>query len=481
MLWSHQSVPVEFLQRYPTMKLTSFGAAEGVTGSCHLLEVGDTRILLDCGLFQGGRRVREHNRPPLPIDPKSIDYIVVSHGHLDHIGRLPLFVKEGFRGQIVSTRPTYEISRISLMDAVELIAHETDRQNAHRDHGAPVVEPLYEEPDIFDTFDRWNTFVDYHEPLELSEHITVTYYDAGHILGSAFLLLELTEGDEKRRLLFSGDLGNVNKPLIRDPEAAPEADIAIVESTYGDRHHRPFTESVAELEEAIRTTIERNGNVVVPTFAVERAQELLYVLYEAWRDGRIPKTARIFLDSPMAIDVTRVFSDFPQYFDKEALALADNGGNPFRFDALTYTRSVRDSIRINDRRAGSIILAGSGMVNGGRVLHHLRFNIERPECSVVICGFQTEGSLGRRIVEGAETVRIMGSYYDCNAQVWTINGFSAHAGQAGLTKWVAQSQAKRVLLVHGEEDSKVAFQEHLQEATQAAEVHIMQFGDPVEL
>ncbi len=463
------------------MKLTSFGAAEGVTGSCHLLEVGDTRILLDCGMFQGGRRVREHNRPPLAIDPKSIDYIVVSHGHLDHIGRIPLFVKEGFDGKIVSTRPTYEISRISLMDAVELIAHETDRHNAHRKAGEPLVEPLYEETDIFDAFDRWHTFIDYHEPFRLSEHITITYYDAGHILGSAFILLELTEGDQKRRLLFSGDLGNLNKPLIRDPEPAPEADIAIVESTYGNRLHRPFTQSVAELEEAIRQTLERGGNVVVPTFAVERAQELLYVLYEAWRDGRIPESARIFLDSPMAIDVTRVFGRFPTYYDKEALELTQDGGTPFNFDALTYTRDTHESMHINGIHSGAVILAGSGMITGGRVLHHLRFNLERPECSVVICGYQAENSLGRLIVEGAESVRIMGSYYECNAQVWTINGFSAHADKNELTNWVQQTHAKRVLIVHGEEESKVSFQKHLQENTEADEVHIMRFDDPVEL
>ncbi|QDG53374.1 MBL fold metallo-hydrolase [Persicimonas caeni] len=463
------------------MQLTSFGAAEGVTGSCHLLEVGQTRILLDCGIFQGGKRVREHNRPPLPIDPKSIDYIVVSHGHLDHIGRIPLFVKEGFDGEIISTRPTYEISRISLVDSVELIEQATKRANANRPEGTPPIAPLYEEPDIFDTFDRWNTFVGYHEPLELTENIRLTFYDAGHILGSAFILLELTEGDETRRLLFSGDLGNVDKPLIRDPERAPEADIAIVESTYGDRSHRAFDETVAEFEEAICTTIERNGNVLVPTFAVERAQELLYVLYEAWRGGRLPKNTRIYLDSPMAIDVTRVFTRFPEFFDKEALEMAENGGNPFNFAALTFSRSARDSIRINDHRSGAIILAGSGMVTGGRILHHLRFNLERPECSVVFCGYQAEGSLGRQIVEGASTVRIMGSYYDCNAQVWTINGFSAHAGRRTLTRWVNQSAAKRVLLVHGEEDAKAAFQGHLEADTEADAVHIMRFGEPVTL
>ena len=463
------------------MELTSFGAAEGVTGSCHLLEVGDTRLLLDCGLFQGGRRQREQNEPPLPVDPKSLDFIVVSHGHLDHIGRIPLFVREGFEGHIVSTRATYEIARISLMDSVELMSQAADRRNARRPEGAPVVGPLYEQDDLVDTFRLWDRFADYHAPLELAPGVELTFYDAGHILGSAFILLELEQAGRSRRLLFSGDIGNLDKPLIRDPEPAPSADIALVESTYGNRSHRPFDATVDEFEEAVRTTVERGGNVVIPTFAVERAQELLYVLYEAWHGGRIPKKCRIYLDSPMAIDVTQIFTQFPEYFDKEALQMAEDGGNPFQFDALSYTRKTQDSIRINDERKGAIILAGSGMVTGGRVLHHLRFNIERPECSIVICGYQAEGSLGRRIVEGASTVRIMGSYYDLRAQVWTINGFSAHGGQTTLTRWVNQSEAEQVYLVHGEEDVKITFQKHLAEATDAQTVRIMGFGAPVDL
>ena len=463
------------------MQITSYGAAEGVTGSCHLLEVGDQRILLDCGMFQGGSDEREKNDPPPPVDPKTIDWIVVSHGHLDHIGRIPLFVKLGFDGRIVSTTGTYEIARISLMDSANLLESAAERRNRGRSRDAERVQPLYDQKDVLDTIDLWDDLVEYHDTFELAEGVELTFYDAGHILGSACVFLELDDGTKQRRLLFSGDVGNVGKPIIKDPETPPTADLVLLESTYGDRNHRDFDESVAELEDAIRTVIGRNGNIIIPTFAIERAQELIYVLYEAWREGRVPKSADIFLDSPMAIAVTRVFADLPRYYDKDILEMAETGGNPFNYEALVCTGDSRESMRINERRAGAIILAGSGMMTGGRVLHHLKHNIMRPECGIVVCGFQAENTLGRRIVNGEPEVKIMGEYYPVNAELWTINGFSAHGGQKELTDWARHTKAKRLMLVHGEKDAKDAFQEHLEKEMPDTEVGQMRFGEPVEI
>lgn len=463
------------------MQITSYGAADGVTGSCHLVELGDIRFLLDCGMFQGGKDTREKNEPPLPVDPETLDAIVVSHGHLDHIGRIPLFVKHGFDGRIVSTRGTYEIARISLMDSAHLLESAAQRKNRGLRDEENWVRPLYDQKDVLDTIDMWGDLVEYHDTVELFDGVEMTFFDAGHILGSACVFLTLSESDETTRLLFSGDVGNIGKPIIQDPERPPEADIVLLESTYGDRDHREFDESVEELEEAIRTTIERNGNVVIPTFAIERAQELLYVLYEAWREGRIPKSVDIFLDSPMAISVTRVFADLPRYYDDEILEMAESGGNPFNFAALTCTGDSRESMRINDHRAGAVILAGSGMVTGGRVLHHLRHNIMRPECSVLFCGFQAQNTLGRRIVEGEPEVKIMGEYFPVNAQVWTINGFSAHGGQRELTEWAIPTDAERLYLVHGEDDAKDALQEHLAKEMPDTKVGQMRFGEPIDL
>ena len=458
------------------MYLTSYGAAEGVTGSCHLLEVANTRILLDCGIFQG-RGSRDKNQPPFPFDPSSIDHIVVSHAHLDHIGRLPLLFKEGFRGTVWSTRATFELARLSLLDSAKVLLHDARRRNRKRDADEPKIEPIYDEEDVLDLLERWTKTFPYHEPTQITEDVRVTAHDAGHILGSAFLQFELREGPHTVNFTFSGDLGNINKPIIRDPEDCQAADIVMMESTYGDRDHRPFSDSIYELEEAIRETYKRGGNVVIPTFALERAQELLYVLYEAWNAARIPQKARIFLDSPMAISATRIFERHPDLFDTEALHLRDRGQNPFDFGALEYTRETRASMAINEINKGAIILAGSGMVTGGRVIHHLRRNLMRAESSVVFIGYQAAGTTGRHIIEGNEFVTLHGQSIPVRAQVYTVNGFSGHAGQRELTQWAHQSQAKQLLLVHGEPQVKVNFAEHLRAKTDAREVAVMPFAE----
>lgn len=462
------------------MRLTSYGAALGVTGSCHLLEVGDAKFLLDCGIFQGEGQ-GERNEEPLPFDPKSIDTLIVSHAHLDHIGRIPLLVKEGFRGRIISTRPTYELARISLLDSARILDYDARRANRKRPKGTPPITPLYEEEDVLEALDMWNEYLEYDRAFAVSDELEVTPMDAGHILGSSFLCMTLTEGATKRKMIFSGDLGNVDKPIIRDPFVPPEADIVLLESTYGDRNHQPFSNTRREVIEAINETLARNGNALIPSFALERSQELLYVLYEAWRDGELPKHAHIYLDSPMAIDATRIFTRHPDCYDEETVALASSGGNPFRFDALTYSRHTDESMRINNHSAGAIIIAGSGMLTGGRILHHLRRNLHREECSVIFCGYQATGTLGRKIIEGELQVEILQHIVPVRSQVHTINGFSGHAGQDTLTWWAKHTNAKKILLVHGETRAKEALGTHLAKETRTTDISIMPFGEPVEL
>ncbi|MEL6180556.1 MAG: MBL fold metallo-hydrolase, partial [Myxococcota bacterium] len=349
----------------------------------------------------------------------------------------------------------------------------------HR-QGEEQVEPLYTVEDVLECLDFFDTFVIYDETLELTEELTVTYRDAGHILGSAFIELTVTEGRRRRastrRITYSGDLGNLDKPLIRDPQIPSEADIVVLESTYGDRNHRPFDDSVDEFRQAIVSTLERGGNVLIPSFALGRAQELLYVLHDFYRAGDLPR-CRIFLDSPMAINATRVFTKHGDCFDQEALALAESGQNPFAFEPLRYTRHSDDSREINTYRSGAIIVAGSGMCTGGRILHHLKHNLWRPECSVIFVGYAARGTLGRRIIDGDETVRIHGEEVANRAQVWTIGGFSAHAGQQTLLDWIDQTgDPEMTFLVHGEEKAQQVLAHQLDEGL-GMSVQRPKFGD----
>lgn len=463
-----------------SMKLKSFGAVEGVTGSCHMLEVGDKRVLLDCGMFQGSRDDDEENRG-LGFDPKTLDAVIVSHAHLDHIGRLPILFKQGFRGPIYSTRATYDLAKISLLDSARLQEFEVARANRKRPKGTPPKQPIYDDQDVLDLLDLWDRWVKYEEPVDIFKGVKAKFSEAGHILGSAFLTMDLQENDKACKFIFSGDLGNVGKPIIHDPSTPGPADVVLMESTYGDRNHRPFGESIDELLGAIEETFKRGGNVVIPTFALERAQELLYVLYEAWRDGKLAEDATIYLDSPMAISATRVFERYPDLYDSEAMDLHNQGETPFDFPALRYTRETRDSMSINEHRSKAIILAGSGMANGGRVIHHLRHNLYREECSVIFCGFQARGTLGRKIVDGADFVHIHGHTVPIVAQVYTINGFSAHAGQEEMTQWANATDAKKILLVHGEEDVKERFRHYLLRKVATNNVDIMPAHKAIDL
>ncbi|MBX3700473.1 MAG: MBL fold metallo-hydrolase [Dokdonella sp.] len=425
------------------------GAAKHVTGSCHLITCKDTRVLVDCGLFQGERDVEDANAEPFDFDPASIDALLLTHAHLDHCGRIPKLVREGFRGRIYATAATRELARVVLLDAAGLQEEEAKRAQRSERAGNGAAEPLYTLDDALHALDYFRDDVAYATRLDIAPGIHATFQDAGHILGSASVVLDLDDGERRRRIVFSGDLGNPGRPILRDPVPAPAADYVVMESTYGDRPHRSLPDSVDELYTAIRTTFERKGNVVIPTFALERAQELLYYLHRGIREGMVPANVRVFLDSPMAISATEIFRRHPECFDR-AFQEELRHGDPFAMPGLHFTRQASDSMGINAIDGGAVILAGSGMCNGGRVRHHLKHNLWRQRSSIVFVGYAAPGTLARRIIDGASQVRVFNEDIAVRAQVWTINGFSAHAGQPDLLDWLGDTPRRRVFLVHGE-------------------------------
>jgi Predicted exonuclease of the beta-lactamase fold involved in RNA processing len=425
------------------------GAAKQVTGSCHLITCNDHRVLIDCGMFQGSPEVERGNAEPFGFDPAGIDVLLLTHAHLDHCGRIPLLVRQGFRGRILTTAATRELARVVMLDAAGLQEEDARRAQRRNRHGEPATPPLYTLDDALHALDFFGPDVDYNETVHLTDGITARFLDAGHILGSASILLDVDDGTLRRSLLFSGDLGNPGRPILRDPVPAPPADYVVMETTYGDRPHRSVPDSIAEMYQAIRDTLARRGNVVIPTFALERAQEVLYYLSHGIRDGGIPAHVQVFLDSPMAISATEIFRRHPECFDDDFLAELKHG-DPFDMPGLHFTRDTSESMAINSIEDGAIILAGSGMCNGGRVRHHLKHNLWRERCGVVFVGYAAQGTLARRIVDGATTVRIFNEPIAVRAQVWTINGFSAHADQPSLLSWLGDAPRRKVLLVHGE-------------------------------
>lgn len=422
------------------------GAAKEVTGSCHLVRCGARSVLVDCGLFQGGRERERANAEPFEFDPAGIDALLLTHAHLDHCGRIPRLVREGFRGRIHATAATRDLARVVLLDAAGL--QEEEARRAVRS-GRDGAAPLYTLDDALHSFDFFAEPVGYGVPVAVAEGIRATFRDAGHILGSASILLELEDGGTSLRVVFSGDLGSPGRPILRDPQPAPQAEYVAMETTYGNRTHRSLPDSVDELYRAVEQTLGRGGNVVIPTFAMERAQEVLYYLHRGLREGRVPAGAQVFLDSPMAISATEIFRRHPECFD-EAFRATLARDDPFGMPNLRFTRETADSMAINRIEGGAIILAGSGMCDGGRVRHHLRHNLWREKSSIVFVGYAASGTLARRIIDGAKTVRLFDDDVRVRAQLWTINGFSAHADQAGLLDWLGDAPRREVLLVHGD-------------------------------
>lgn len=447
-----------------SMLYTAQGAARQVTGSCHLVACGERRILIDCGLFQGGVDHRDLNYHPFGFEPADIDALLLTHAHLDHCGRIPRLVRQGFRGRILATSATRDLARIVLLDAAGLQEEDAARaERSGRRRGEAARQPLFTLDDAFHSLDYFDTPVAYGQDIPIVPGITARFLDAGHILGSASILLTLEDQGKVRTVLFSGDLGNPGRPILRDPSPAPAADYVVMETTYGNRPHRALPDSVDELYRAIRETFARGGNVVIPTFALERAQEILYYLHLGAGEGKLPERMPIFLDSPMAISATEIFRRHPECFDRPFLDRLRES-DPFAMPGLRFTRDVEQSMAINRVESGAVILAGSGMCTGGRVRHHLKHNLWRERSSVIFVGYAAEGTLARRIVDGAKSVRLFGEDIQVRAQVWTINGFSAHADQGALLDWLGRSPRREVFLVHGEyERGMAAMREELEE------------------
>ena len=443
------------------MKLSFYGADRAVTGSCHMVECAGKRILIDCGLYQGGRELEEENGHPFGFDAAGIDTVLLTHAHLDHCGRLPLLAKRGFHGEIISTAATAELARLVMVDSAHLQEEDAryrakKARNHHNGKERPIA-PLYSLIDALNSISHFGRTVGYDQPIQLAEGISATFINAGHILGSACVFLELSEGSHKSSVLFSGDLGKTSDPLLIGPVNPPHADNVVMETTYGDRNHKPLDTSIEEFYAAVTETFVRGGNVVVPTFAVERAQELIYIIHQGIDSNRLPPSTQVYIDSPMAISVTEIMQRNLDMLQPEFAERVRNGHDPFQFDGLHLTRDRAESVALNNIKTGAIIMAGSGMCTGGRVRHHLEQNLPRAESSVVFVGFAAGGTLARTIIDGAKEVGIFGERVPVRARTYTINGFSAHADQQQLLAWQQQTGAARTFLVHGEETAMKSF------------------------
>ncbi len=448
------------------MQVTFWGGTRTVTGSCFLLEHGSSRFLVDCGMFQGGKDIEKRNRLISKYHPETLQYILLTHAHMDHSGLIPKVVKEGFKGKIICTMATFELCRIMLRDSAHIQEMEAEWQNRKNARsGQKPVEPLYT---IKEAERSLNFFqpVDADECLLISPDMEICFHTAGHILGASFLDIRYKEpGGTKGRAVFSGDIGRQESLIVPDPDIIEEADFLFVESTYGNRQHKSLEESKAELLSAILEGIKNQEKIIIPAFAIERTQEILYILHEFRKNGQYPSIP-VYLDSPLAISATEIFKKFPEYFDEEMTRLLDQGETPLAMADLRYSRTAEESMAINQQKGAAIIIAASGMCNAGRIKHHLKHNLWRPGAQIIITGFQAEGTLGRSIVEGAKKVRIFQEEVAVRAQVHTISGFSAHADQNELLSWIRNFKNPQltVFVIHGEESTSLAFAQVIRES-----------------
>lgn len=457
------------------MQLISYGAAREVTGSKHLLKVNGKNILLDCGMFQGHRQDADKKNRKLPIDPKKIDHIVISHAHMDHTGLLPLYVKNGYENEICATFATRDLCNYMLQDSAYI--QEREAEYLSKKHKT-AIPPLYDEEDVKKTLDQFCT-IGYNRRHELTEGVSITFLEAGHILGSAQVFIEIDDKEDGKHktLLFTGDLGRKGLPILRDPAYVPEADYLLCESTYGNRFHKYIADVDDYFEEIINRTVKRGGKILIPAFALERTQEVVYHLHLLMRQNRIPEIP-IFVDSPLATNVTEVFKSHPECFDDETYKeFLKDDKNPFGFGRLEYTSNVEDSKRLNNFNHPCVIISASGMMEHGRILHHLKNNIENPANTVVVVGYQAENTLGRHILEKQKSVRIFGEFYNLRCDVEVIDAFSGHADRSDLLDHIAhiKEKPKKVFLVHGEENQGLTFGQILLE-NGYQEVYIPEFG-----
>lgn len=460
------------------MQIRFCGAARQVTGSRHLLEVGGRRVLLDCGLVQGRRQEAEARNRDFGFDPRAIDAVVLSHAHIDHSGALPSLVAGGFAGAVHATLATADLAGIMLVDSGKIQegdAESVNRRRARR--GEPPVAPLYTIEDARRAAERLVAHP-YHRAVPVVPGVTATFYDAGHILGSAVVSLEVEDRGEKRTVVFSGDLGRRGLPILRDPETPEAADALLIESTYGNRRHAPIEAVDHKLAELINRVVARRGRVIVPAFAVGRTQELCFALSRLLRGGHISEVA-IYVDSPLAVNVTEVFARHPECFDSEIADVLRQTGDPFGLEMLRYLRTREESMALNHARGPFLVISASGMCEAGRILHHLRNGIEDPRNAILIVGYQAEHTLGRRLVEQAEVVKIFGEPYERRAEVVVMNEFSAHADRDDLLAWVGRFRRRpgRVFVVHGEEDQSLPLAAALEAEVAIPSVVVPRLGE----
>jgi len=462
-------------------KLTFFGAVQQVTGSCYLLQTERARVLLECGMHQGPPETERLNREPFPFAPKKLDAVVLSHAHLDHSGLLPKLVRDGYRGPIYCARPTRGLLKIMLMDAAYLEQRDTEWENTRlRRAGRPLIEPIYTLDDVRRVLKQCVS-VHYHQRTAVAGGVQLEFRDAGHILGSAHVTLDISAGGSTRRLAFSGDIGNPGSILMKDPDPPPQADVVLMEGTYGQRDHQPMEQTLEQFAGILAEAAERGGNVLIPAFAVGRTQEIIYHLLLLRTQGRLPQH-QVFLDSPMAIEVSELYLDNLEALDQRDIARLTGHGRLSLDELLEFirpTRTPEESMALNRLTGGAVIIAGSGMCNGGRIRHHLKHNLWRRETQLIIVGFQAAGTLGRRLVDGAERVTIMGNEIAVNAGIHTLGGYSAHAGRRELLRWAAAIEGHpHFYLVHGEPTALEALQAGL-EKEHRIKARLPAFGEAV--
>ncbi len=457
----------------------SFGAAEVVTGSCHLLQLENgLKIMVDCGMFQGHE---EHkNYQPFGFDPKEVDMLLITHAHLDHVGRIPKLVKEGFHGRIITLHSTLDLAEVVLLDSAHLMEEDYRtrfKKAQRRGKEDKVKAPLYTVDDVYDVYNLPLVYAKYEEEITLGKDVTAVFHNAGHILDSAIIEIHYTENGEKKTIVFSGDLGNHNDMVMPVPDTIKQADTLYIESTYGDRNHEGIKQSEEEFKQIITDTLLSQGNVLIPSFAIERTQEILCILKTMYDNKTLPP-CKIYLDSPMAIRATRLYDSYHEELSKCCNDYLKRDGSIFEFPYVHYTLTPDESKKINDEN-GCIIIAGSGMCTGGRILHHFKNRIWNPKNAVLFVGYQARGTLGRRMIEGAKTVKIYHEEIVVNARVHSISGFSAHADQSELLEWIKDfEKLNKIFLVHGEKDVQEVFRDVIHEKLEK-KAHIVKEGEKI--
>ncbi len=463
------------------MKFEFAGGARTVTGSSFIIRDADFNVMVDCGMFQGRKEVRERNYIDVMYNPQKIDTLLLTHAHIDHSGLIPKLVKNGFFGNIYATKSTTDLCSIMLPDSAHIQEMDVKWINKKKKRlGRKEVEPLYTFDDVEESLSNFVP-VSYGETVQIHPRIEVCFRDAGHILGSSIIEMWIDGGGRKRKLVFSGDLGSKDQAIIRDPEIIKEADILFIESTYGNRKHKTKEDTYKEFKDILLDSYNKKGNIIIPAFAIERTQELIYTLGKLFTSGEIPRIP-VYIDSPLAISATEIFRENRQCFDEATWDIIMSGNSPLDFPNLHFTRETEESKRLNREAHGAIIISASGMCTAGRIKHHLKHNIYKPESSVIFVGYQAEGTLGRRIIDGAKQVRLYGEDVAVKAQIHTLGGFSAHADRDGLLEWMGHidNPDLTVFVVHGEEESSLSFADAI-EKEYGYRTIVPQFGETVNI